>query len=235
MTSHSDDVATALTEAATLMHASASVQDTLDAIVRCTLDTVPGFDHVGISITHRKGEIETLAGTDQLVWDLDALQYGLREGPCYDAIRGGRVTKVPHAKDDPRWPRYLPQAVERGVKAQLAVGLYREDESLGGLNLYSTQSETISEDALTIAELFATHAALALGRSRVESQLNDAIGTRKEIGQAIGILMERYQIPEDRAFQFLIRASSTSNIKLREVARELVETTNEKYGPTADV
>lgn len=228
MTSQADHIAAAITEAAKLMHAPATVEETLDAIVQCTLDTVPGFDHVGISVTHRNGEIETLAGTDQLVWDLDAVQYTLREGPCYDSIRGGGVTQVPHARHDQRWPRYLPEALRRGLKAQLAVGLYRDDKSLGGLNLYSTESETITEDAVMIAELFATHAALALGRSRVENQLNDAIGTRKEIGQAIGLLMERYGIDEDRAFQFLVRASSTSNVKLRHVAQELVASANEK-------
>ncbi|MFL6002482.1 MAG: ANTAR domain-containing protein [Nocardioides sp.] len=41
--------------------------------------------------------------------------------------------------------------------------------------------------------------------------------------------MERYQIDEDRAFQFLIRASQTGNIKLRAVAEELVTTTNERF------
>lgn len=230
MTDQTHDIAAAITEAAALMQAPATVEETLAAIAKCTLDTVPGFDHVGVSVTHRNGEIETLAGTDQLVWELDALQYELREGPCYDAIRDGDVNRVPYACRDPRWPRYLPRAVERGLKAQLAVGLYRDDESLGGLNLYSTESETISDDAVTIAQLFAVHAALALGKSRTEHQLNDAIAARKEIGQAIGIVMERYGIHEDRAFQFLVRASSTSNVKLRELARDLVRSLNEKSG-----
>lgn len=123
----------------------------------------------------------------------------------------------------------MPQAAERGLRAQLAVGLYSDEESLGGLNLYSTQSATVDADAVQIAELFASHAAIALGRSRQESQLNETIASRKTIGQALGILMERYQIDEDRAFQFLIRASQTGNIKLRAVAEELVTTTNERF------
>lgn len=228
------DIAAIITQAAATMHAPASLEDTLEAIVRCTLDTVPGFDHIGISVTHSNGEIETLAGTDQLVWDLDTIQYTLREGPCYDAIRDGDINRVPHAAQETRWPRYMPEALKRGLKAQLAVGLYRDDKSLGGLNLYSTRSETISDDAVNIAQLFAVHAALALGRSRTEHQLNDAIATRKEIGQALGILMERYKIPEDRAFQFLVRASSTSNLKLREVARKLVDTLNSQYADLGD-
>jgi GAF domain-containing protein len=123
----------------------------------------------------------------------------------------------------------MPQAAQRGLRAQLAVGLYSDEETLGGLNLYSTESDTVDDDAVPIAELFASHAAIALGRSRHEGQLNDAIASRKVIGQAIGILMERYQIDEDRAFQFLIRASQTGNLKLKAVAEELVTTTNGRF------
>ena len=87
MTDQSHDIAAVITQAAATMHAPTTLEETLDAIVRCTLDTVPGFDHVGISVTHGNGEIETLAGTGELVWELDSLQYALREGPCYESIR----------------------------------------------------------------------------------------------------------------------------------------------------
>ena len=164
------------------------------------------------------------------MWELDALQYGLREGPCHDSIKDGGVTVVEHARHEQRWPRYMPQAAQRGLRAQLAIGLYHDDETVGGLNLYSTESDTIDADAVQIAEMFPSHAALALGRSQYESQLGEALATRKVIGQAIGIVMERYQVDEDRAFQFLVRASRSGNIRLNAFARELVEGTNQKYG-----
>jgi AmiR/NasT family two-component response regulator len=109
----------------------------------------------------------------------------------------------------------------------LAVKLYLDDEgTIGGLNLYSTTSEEIDPEAESIAELFAAHAAIALGNACTQETLNDGLQTRKVIGQAIGILMERYEMTEDRAFAFLVRASSTSNIKLREVAQGLVDQKN---------
>ena len=73
-----------------------------------------------------------------------------------------------------------------------------------------------------MAWLFAMHAALAMGRRRQIEQLNEALHTRKVIGQAIGIVMERYELDEDRALQFLVRVSRTGNIKLRTVAQEIV-------------
>lgn len=221
----------ALAEAARMMHAPRTLDETLDAIVQATLETVPGFNHVGLSITHRNGEIETRAGTDPLVWELDELQYSLREGPCYDTIQGRTAANfVEDAPHDQRWPNYMPRAAEKGLRAQMALRLYDDDGTLGGLNLYSTESTTIEDGAAQIAELFASHAAIALGRSRYESQLNDAIASRKIIGQAIGIIMQRYEIDEHRAFKFLIRASSTSNLKIRVVSEELVKSTNERFG-----
>src|SRR5687767_3335339 len=100
---HKFRIAQALTEASRMMNAPPSLDETLAAIARAALDTVPGFDHVGISITHRDGTIETRSATDQLVWDLDDLQYTLREGPCYDSIRGEGVTVVEDARHDQRW------------------------------------------------------------------------------------------------------------------------------------
>lgn len=218
-------LASALAEAARAINAPGSLNETLDAIVHAAKVSVPGFDHVGISITHQNGKIETLAATGPLVWELDTLQYDLEEGPCVTAIREQPVVVAEDIRNDERWPRYVPAAVESGLCAQMAVQLYTNDETLGGLNLYSTVSTAIDPNALLAAELFATHAALTLGHVRKESQLSDALTSRMVIGQATGILMERYRIDSERAFQFLIRASTTSNIKLRVVAEELVDQT----------
>ncbi|WP_432476147.1 GAF and ANTAR domain-containing protein [Nocardioides sp. GXQ0305] len=229
MDADSTRISEAITEVARLLHTPMDADETLAAIAHAARHTVPGFDHVGVSITHRDGTIETRAGTDQLVWDLDALQYGLKEGPCYESIVEQGVLLVENAHHAQRWPRYIPQAAERGLRAQLAVGLYEDGDSLGGLNLYSTGSATIDDDAVPLAELFATHAALALGRFRAERELNDAIASRQVIGQATGILMERYQLDAHRAFGFLVRTSQTGNVKLRDVAAELVSSTDTRY------
>lgn len=222
-------IARALSAAAQSIDATATIEETLDAIVREARRSVPGFDHIGVSISHRDGTIETRAATDQLVWDLDRLQYEVGEGPCLDSIHTAPVLVVEHAATEKRWPAFMPRAVERGLRSQLAVRLFRDHETLGGLNLYSTSSDTVDPDAVAIAELFATHAAIALGRVRHEHDLNQALASRKVIGQAIGIIMERYGINEDRAFHFLVRASSTSNAKLRMIAEEVVATTDQRY------
>lgn len=222
----------ALAEASKLMNVPRGLDETLRVITTAALHSVPGFDHVGISITHSDGTIETKSATDRLVKDLDDLQYALREGPCYDSIRGSGVTVVEYAGNDRRWPTYMPQAAERGLRSQLAVGLYSDKDSLGGINFYSTSSQTITGEAIGIAELFAAQAAIALGRSRDAIQMAEALEMRKIIGQATGLLMERYELNAERAFEFLIRTSTTSNIKLRDVAAELVRNADQRFTGT---
>ena len=217
------EVGHAIAAAARALYEGQTVDETLQRMVEVARDSVPGFDQVGISTVDRKGHVETRATAGDLVTALDAVQYGLGEGPCVDTLRGAYVVVAPHLGEDGRWPRYTPAALDKGVRSQLAIKLYLDQEgTLGGINFYSTTSASIDPQAESIAELFATHAALALGNARERETLNEALLTRQVIGQAIGIVMERYQINSDRAFEFLVRASSVGNLKLREVAAELV-------------
>jgi GAF domain-containing protein len=223
------DIAAAIAAAARTINHETTLDETLQAIVNAARNSVPGFDHVGISTLDKRGTIETRATTGDLVNCLDRIQYDLEEGPCVDAQRSAdlHVVPVPHVRHDQRWPRYVPAAVAVGLRSQLAVKLYVDAEgTLGGLNFYSTSSETIDPDAEATADLFAAHAAIALDNARERETLNHALHSRKVIGQAIGILMERYDMNEDRAFAFLVRASSNSNIKVRDIAQELVDHRN---------
>ncbi|MDX6302698.1 MAG: hypothetical protein QOF53_3912 [Nocardioidaceae bacterium] len=216
------DVAAALAEAASAINAARTLEDTLDTIAGVAQQSLDGVDHVGVSMVHRDGRIETVSATDQLVWELDSLQYEMREGPCVTSLTCEAVVSL--RGGDTRWPRYLPEAVRRGVRAQIGVRLHHDGDTLGGLNLYSTSVEELPEDTMRTAQLFATHAALALTRARTEEELHFTIASRQVIGQAVGILMERYRMSEAVAFQFLARASQSSNIKIRDLAQELVDT-----------
>ena len=111
----------------------------------------------------------------------------------------------------------------------MALPLRDGREVRGALNLFSFTTEGIDTEALDIASLFATQVALALGWVHTEEQMKSALSTRKEIGQAIGVVMERFQISDEKAFAFLLRVSSSRNIKLRDVAHELVTQSDTRY------
>jgi GAF domain-containing protein len=221
------DVGRAIAAAARTLNRAQDLDETLQAIVEVARDSVPGFDEVGIWTLTKNGDVQTRAATGDLVYRLDDVQYDLDEGPCMEALRGATLVIAPRIRHDQRWPRFVPQAVAHGLRSQLAVRLFLDDEgTMGGLNFYSTTSDEVHPEAEELADLFAAHAAIALGRARERETLNEALQSRKVIGQALGILMERYQMNEDRAFAFLVRASSHSNIKLRLVAQELVDEAN---------
>ena len=221
-------LADALAQAARDINTRQPLPEVLQRLVQTAQNALPGVDHVGISITHPDGRVETLAATDQLVLDLDQLQYELNEGPCLSAIRDEDVVVVNAAEEDPRWPRFMERARAMGLRSQMGLRLFNEEATLGGLNLYATRDEAIDLDVANVATLFASHIALALGKARHESNLSAGLQSRQLIGQAIGIVMERYDLDEDRAFQYLTRVSQNSNIKLRDVAAELVASTNER-------
>ena len=215
----------ALAHAARTINQARTPEETLQTIAETALLSIPGIEHVGVAVLDRNGNAETKAATSELVLELDRLQYSLNEGPCVDTlIHGTNVVAAPDIRHDQRWPRYAPPAVQLGLKAQLAVKLHLDGRgTVGGLNMYSTGSEDIDPQAPGIADLFATHAALALGKAKEVDALHQALRTREVIGQAVGLLMQRYGLNPDGAFDFLVRTSAHSNTKVREIASRMVK------------
>ena len=221
-------LAEALAEAAHQINVRRPLTEVLQDLVDMAGRSLPGVDHVGISVTHTGGGIETVAATDDLVLKLDQLQYELNEGPCLTAMRNELVVVVNHADREQRWPRFIERAAALGLRSQMGLRLYANNETVGGLNLYATQCEQIDPEVVHVANLFASQAALVLGKARMEEHLTEAMVTRQRVGVAVGIIMQRYDMDEDRAFQYLARVSQSSNVKLRQIAEQLVSSTNEQ-------
>jgi GAF domain-containing protein len=217
------DVAAALAQATQEMDAPEHLDATLDLIVTVARDSMPGVDEVGISVAHKDGRIETRAATGPRVHELDELQVQAGEGPCLHAMDTGETVRVHHLRHEQRWPLFVPGANVLGLRSSLGIRLSVESRPAGAMNIYSFSTDEIEEDTVQLAELFAAHAGLALGHARRLDNLNRALATRKLIGLALGILMERLDIDEDRAFAYLTRMSATTETKLRDVAASVVE------------
>lgn len=231
-----DDVMLAIARAVRGINEQPTMDETMREIVRATLASVAGIDHVGISTIDRRGVPSTQAATSDLVWKLDDLQYGLDEGPCVDTLRGAEVVEAPHIRQDQRWPNYVGPAVSLGLRSQLAVRLFTEsDGTVGGLNLYSTSSDVLDPEAVHVADALATYAALAMNTTREASNLREGLRSREDIGMAVGVLMVKYDIDAAAAFGFLTRTSSYSNTKVRVIARQIVELENTERAERAAV
>jgi hypothetical protein len=208
------------------------VGETLAQLTRSACDTIPGIDFASINILRPDRRLETFAPTDPMAEKLDQLQSELEEGPCFEAAEHNGHYVSEDLAEDPRWPTYGPRAAALGAKAQMGLDLPTGGNGRASLNLYSVTRGSFGE-AIEMAELFASSAALAMGFARSLDTMSAALKTRTEIGQALGILMERYQIDSDRAFQFLVRISQDTNTRLRDVAAELVRGV-EKQGRPRD-
>jgi GAF domain-containing protein len=197
------------------------LDNTLFQITRAAIEVLPDVEYCSITIKHADGSLQTVAPTHDLLCEVDAQQYTLQEGPCYDAATDTVHVIAPNLAADERFPKYAAVALAAGIRAQAGVRLFDTPKSQGALNLYSTKVGAF-EDIESLSALFAHQSAMAIAYAREIENLAEAVRTRKLIGQAIGIVMERYQLTDERAFAFLTRLSQHRNVKLRLVAQEIV-------------
>jgi ANTAR domain len=212
----------ALLELAGKLDERLDMATTLEALTRCAIKSVPGFDAASVSVREGHQPIRTLAPTNDLANQLDQVQYDLSEGPCYDVISGDRSTVVTFMADDSRWPHFAPRAAELGVGSMMSFELADKPGWRAALNLYSGQGGWPEGHAVDMAQLYAAHAAVTLGLVERIEQLESGLRTRTVIGEAVGIMMQRYALTHDRAFRFLVRLSNETNVKLRDIAADVV-------------
>ncbi len=200
------------------------VEATMRAITRAAVSTVPGAEASGITFVKARRELESRAATSDLPREVDELQERLGEGPCLDAVREEEVVRVDDVRTEQRWRRFAAEATSLGVGSMLCFPLSVEGDRMGALNLYAQEPHSFDEEAQDIGLMLASHAAVALAGAQNEENLRTGMSNRDLIGQAKGILMERYKITADQAFGLLVRTSSVTNRKLRDIAEALSST-----------
>lgn len=204
---------------------------TLQRVVELALAEIPGSRWVGITrqaskaqpLRDRVRSLATVAASDVRAEQADQAQYELQEGPCVDAAFANGFFLVDDTRSEPRWPRWAARAHALGVRSSLSVHLGTSTETIGGLNLYADHEHAFDDDALQVAQNVAAHAAAALVVAHRLSGLQSALQTRHTIGAAQGVLMIRHGLTLEQAFTVLVRLSRDNNVKLRDLAAEVVE------------
>lgn len=210
-------------EIARMLRAEQGTRATLQRGVEVATELIDGCDHACVSLVNRKHQIETPASTSKAAAHGDELQYELDEGPCLDAIRFQETVWSRDLSREDRWPSWGPRMAKNcGIRSMLCYQLFIKKESLGALNLYSETVDAFDEHDRAVGWAYAAHVAVALAGAQEIDQLQTAIGSRTRIGQAEGILMERFQLSPEQAFDVLRRYSQGENIKLSVVAARLV-------------
>jgi transcriptional regulator with GAF, ATPase, and Fis domain len=215
-------MAAALATMARDLLAQPTVKDTLDRVVAHAVDLVDGCEAAGILVV-RDGEVRTLSATHALARESDRVQGELGEGPCLNATLDEeqvfRIADMAAAAD--RWPKYAPAASKLGIGSALGFLLFTEEENLGALNLYASRPRAFGPRTEHVGWLLAAHASVAISSARTDARLRDAIGTRQDIGEAVGIIMERHKLTEEQAYDLLRTQSQARNVRLPELARQV--------------
>ena len=186
----------------------------LAEIIAAAVAIVPRVDEGSVSVVTGRRSIGSQAPTGDLPMQVDALQEETQQGPCLDAAYEQQTVRVPgDMASETRWPEFARRASQAGAASMLSLQLYVEGDNLGALNLYSRTPNAFDDESEQVGLLFVSHAAVAFAGVRKEAQLAQAVVSRDLIGQAKGILMERYKISPERAFLVLTRVSQKATGK----------------------
>lgn len=212
-----------LADIALTMYGEPDIRQTIDCVVDYAR-TATRCDDGGLLLLKGRNHLESAGATGSDVEQSDHLQADLDEGPGPRVVRSQRVAVVDDTSADPRWPRWSERAVALGLRSVLSVPLSTTHSTLGALNLYAKEPRSFDESDVSVAETFAQHASVALASALEEDGLRHAIDSRHLVGQAQGILMERFGLDAEQAFAVLRRYSRDGNVKLRVVAEQIIET-----------
>jgi GAF domain-containing protein len=171
----------------------------------------------------------TVASSGPLAERADERQYEVDAGPCLESMRTGTVVRVQDMATEDRWTPYPARAAELGVRSSLSVPLVVEGRKSGALNLYATEPGVFTADDEATAARWAGQAAGALAVALRIADSDDradhllgGLDTRATIGKAVGLLMAQERCTADQAFDLLRIASQRRNVKLRDVAADVV-------------
>jgi GAF domain-containing protein len=205
------------------LHQQPSVEETVESVLDYALKAVSAT-YASVIFVHGRSRVETAAATDPMVAGLDVLQMECGEGPDIDALADRYSVIVSDTHTETRWPTWARRMAESGIRSLLNVRLAAGADTVGTLNLYDPEPNRFDIADQEVAHIFARHAAIALAHAREKEELWRAVDSRKLVGQAQGILMERYSLDADQAFAVLLRYSQHENLKLRAVAERLIAT-----------
>jgi GAF domain-containing protein len=188
-------------------------QHSLDAITEAAVALIDGAECSAIVVLARPGRLTARSVHGELPPFVMGLQNEVGEGPCLDAVSQTSQVAVRDIRSELRWPAFSAQVSRFGVGSMLCTPLTAEDRILGSLTLASTRPNAFDEDSVGLAAVFATHAAIALVGANHVRGLTAMASSRDLIGQAKGILMERYKLSPDKAFAVwpVPRRTTTSN------------------------
>lgn len=214
---------------------SSEIESFLNALTRLAVHELSESGEevlCGITLL-RHGHAGTVASSSHEAQNLDELQYRFNDGPCIRAARTQALVHAPDLRSEIRWPEYSQILLTSGIQSVLAVPFRLEQGNYAALNLYATEPHGFTVHKMYLAQGYADRAsqafAIALRLAQHQSTADDAVEAMKSrttIDLAVGMIMGQNNCSQDEAVKILKSASSSRNIKLRDIAAAMVSKTN---------
>lgn len=189
-----------------------------------------GVTAAGLLLADEQGTLQLVAASSERTRLLELFQLQTDQGPCVDCFRSGQAISVIDLPNAGLWPRFTAAATEVGFAAVHAVPMRLRVQTIGALNLFSTQPGAINEGKLRLGQALADVATIGLLQQRavhrrdaLTEQLQTALNSRVLIEQAKGVLAERLQVGVDEAFTVLRGTARSKNRRLTELAQAIVD------------
>jgi ANTAR domain/GAF domain len=201
----------------------------LEDLVTVAVDTVGGARWASVTVL-RDNQFSTAASIGEEAVQADKLQYELGAGPCVDAVLQDSTYVTGDVGAEPRWSQWGHRAsTEVGVNSVLSQRLHVHEHVgvVAGLNIYSDAMNAFDKASVGVALVLATHAAVVLSEQLATNRSNNlmkALQSNREIGVAMGILMQQHRFTRQQAFDVLRVASQNSNRKLADIASDVADT-----------
>jgi GAF domain-containing protein len=223
------DLRSSLTALSNLSPGQLSLEEMLTRVATYAVRAIPGADGAGLTLLEN-GRSDTIVATDPFVTEVDAIQYGLGEGPCISAAAEGQTMRSGSLGSEPRWPTFGPHVDKLGVHSVLSLPLVTPDGVFGAMNVYAHDREVFDDQAAAIGEMFAVPAAIAVQNAqvldvarRLAARLQAALSSREIVDQALGVLRSTHGWTVGEAFEHLRAMGRERRVDVANVAKAVVD------------
>jgi hypothetical protein len=205
------------------------LEATLSAVTAAAVALIDGVDYAGVMLLDGETSVSR-ATTAAVVAELDAVQVRFQDGPCLRAALTDTVISSSDLCGDARWPGYAAAAAGAGVHSALSLPLVKNRHGGSALNLLGSRPGAIGHGGQAIAAMLATQAAVAVLAADRTRQFDAALASRDVIGQAKGMLMERFSVDAQHAFDLIKRLSQETNTPIRVLAQQITASPTAESG-----